>query len=71
MDLSQLKMFKTVAEQGSIARASEILHCVPSNITNRIKLLETELGVSLSSARGAAWSSHLREKYCLSTPAKY
>jgi DNA-binding transcriptional LysR family regulator len=47
MDLSQLKMFKTVAEQGSIARASERLHCVPSNITNRIKLLETELGVSL------------------------
>lgn len=46
MDLSQLKMFKTVAEQGSIARASEILHCVPSNITNRIKLLETELRFS-------------------------
>ena len=52
MDLSQLKMFKTVAEQGSIARASEILHCVPSNITNRIKLLETELGVSLFIRKG-------------------
>ncbi|VDR26264.1 HTH-type transcriptional regulator gltR [Raoultella terrigena] len=52
MDLSQLKMFKTVAEQGSIARASERLHCVPSNITNRIKLLETELGVSLFIRKG-------------------
>ena len=52
MDLSQLKMFKTVAEQGSIARASEMLHCVPSNITNRIKLLETELGVSLFIRKG-------------------
>lgn len=52
MDLSQLKMFKTVAEQGSIAKASEILHCVPSNISNRIKLLETELGVSLFIRKG-------------------
>lgn len=52
MELSQLKMFKTVAELGSIARASEILHCVPSNITNRIKLLESELGVSLFIRKG-------------------
>ncbi len=52
MDLSQLRMFKTVAEQGSIARASEILHCVPSNITNRIKLLEAEIGVSLFIRKG-------------------
>jgi DNA-binding transcriptional LysR family regulator len=47
MEISQLAMFKVVAEQGSIIRASEILHCVPSNVTNRIKLLEGELGVSL------------------------
>ncbi|SEN20172.1 DNA-binding transcriptional regulator, LysR family [Pseudomonas sp. ok272] len=47
MELSQLTMFKVVAEQGSIIRASELLHCVPSNITNRIKTLEKELGVSL------------------------
>lgn len=26
-------MFKTVAELGSITRAAEVLHCVPSNIT--------------------------------------
>lgn len=47
MELSQLIMFKAVVEQGSIIRASESLHCVPSNITNRIKLLEQELGISL------------------------
>lgn len=52
MDLSQLKMFKTVAEQGSIVRASETLHCVPSNITNRIKLLEADLGVALFIRKG-------------------
>jgi len=43
MELSQLVMFKKVADRGSIIRASEELHCVPSNITNRIKLLEREL----------------------------
>lgn len=47
MELSQLRMFKTVAEQGSIVKASQLLHCVPSNITNRIKSLENELGVPL------------------------
>ncbi|MFK8259012.1 LysR family transcriptional regulator [Erwinia sp. AnSW2-5] len=52
MDLSQLKMFKTVVEQGSIAKASGLLHCVPSNITNRIRLLESELGVSLFIRKG-------------------
>ncbi|MPQ84411.1 LysR family transcriptional regulator [Pseudomonas sp. MAFF 730085] len=52
MELSQLTMFKVVAEQGSIVRASELLHCVPSNITNRIKLLEKELGVSLFIRKG-------------------
>jgi DNA-binding transcriptional LysR family regulator len=52
MELSQLNMFKVVAEQGSIIRASELLHCVPSNITNRIKLLEKELGVSLFIRQG-------------------
>ncbi len=43
MEFSQLVMFKAVADLGSIVRASERLHCVPSNITNRIKLLEREL----------------------------
>ncbi|RUT40740.1 LysR family transcriptional regulator [Pseudomonas sp. PAMC 29040] len=52
MELSQLAMFKAVADQGSIIRASELLHCVPSNITNRIKHLERELGVSLFIRKG-------------------
>jgi len=52
MELSQLTMFRTVADQGSIVRAAERLHCVPSNITNRIKLLERELGVSLFIRKG-------------------
>ncbi|OLF55137.1 LysR family transcriptional regulator [Pseudomonas chlororaphis] len=47
MELTQLKMVKAVARTGSIARAAEQLHCVPSNITNRLKQLESELGTTL------------------------
>lgn len=52
MEISQLRMFKLVADLGSIIRASEQMHCVPSNITTRIKLLEKELGVSLFIRQG-------------------
>ena len=47
MELTQLKMVQAVARFGSIARAAEQLHCVPSNITNRLKQLENELGTPL------------------------
>ncbi|MCY1164922.1 HTH-type transcriptional regulator GltR [compost metagenome] len=52
MELSQLRMFKAVADTGSIIRASELLHCVPSNITTRIKHLEDELGTLLFIRQG-------------------
>jgi DNA-binding transcriptional LysR family regulator len=52
MELSQLRMFKIVADQGSIISASKLLHCVPSNISTRIKRLEEELGVSLFIKKG-------------------
>ncbi|MEP7728303.1 LysR family transcriptional regulator [Marinomonas primoryensis] len=47
MELAQIRMFKTVANLGSVVQASAALHCVPSNITARIKTLESELKVSL------------------------
>jgi DNA-binding transcriptional LysR family regulator len=52
MELSQLAMFKKVADTGSIARAAEQLHCVPSNITIRVKKLEQELGEALFIRKG-------------------
>ena len=52
MELSQLQMFQTVAEEGSIIKAAQRLHCVPSNITTRIKKLEEELGTSLFIRQG-------------------
>ncbi|HEX4328454.1 MAG TPA: LysR substrate-binding domain-containing protein [Burkholderiales bacterium] len=47
MDLSDLRIFRTVAEAGGITRAAGLLHRVPSNITTRIKNLEQELGAPL------------------------
>ncbi|UWS31502.1 putrescine utilization regulator PtrR [Erwinia pyrifoliae] len=47
MDLTQLKMFCAVADCGSMARAAQQLHRVPSNLTTRLRQLEEELGGDL------------------------
>jgi len=47
MNLSQLEMFRAVAQTGSISAAAQLVHRVPSNLTTRIKQLEAELGVEL------------------------
>lgn len=47
MDLTQLEIFRAVAEEGSITAAAQRLHRVPSNVTTRLKQLEGELGVDL------------------------
>lgn len=49
MDLTQLEMFNAVAEAGSITQAAAKVHRVPSNLTTRLRQLETELGVDLVS----------------------
>lgn len=59
MELAQLKIVKAVAQTGSVAQAALQLHCVPSNITTRIKQLESELGIPLfiRAGRGLAISA--------------
>ena len=47
MDLVQLKMFCAVAEHGSIVKAAEQLHRVPSNLTTRLKQLEDDVASPL------------------------
>lgn len=47
MNLSQLEMFRAVAQTGSISAAALLVHRVPSNLTTRIRQLEAELGVEL------------------------
>lgn len=47
MESKDLRIFKQVAEQQSISKAAEKLGYVQSNISQRIKGLEHELGVPL------------------------
>jgi DNA-binding transcriptional LysR family regulator len=47
MDASDLAIFAAVARAGGITKAAQILNTVQSNVTQRIRLLEDELGVSL------------------------
>ncbi|MGX4585774.1 LysR family transcriptional regulator [Paenibacillus chitinolyticus] len=47
MELSDLKVFLTIAEEGNISGAAKRLDYVQSNVTARIRKLEAELGVLL------------------------
>jgi DNA-binding transcriptional LysR family regulator len=47
MELSDLTTFSTVARTGGVTRAADELNTVQSNITNRIKALEAEIGTPL------------------------
>ena len=47
MEFSQLRIFQAVAEEGSITRAADRLHRVPSNLSTRLKQMEEQLGVEL------------------------
>lgn len=57
MDLTQLEMFNAVAEAGSITQAAAIVHRVPSNLTTRLRQLETELGGRSVYSRESAFTS--------------
>ncbi|MFN3988054.1 MAG: LysR substrate-binding domain-containing protein [Rhodocyclaceae bacterium] len=52
IDLDDLEIVQAVIAHGGVARAAQALHRVPSNVTTRIKQLETRLGVSLFARRG-------------------
>lgn len=52
MDLEDLHIFRSVVREGGVARAAARLQRVPSNITTRIKQLESRLDVSLFRRQG-------------------
>jgi DNA-binding transcriptional LysR family regulator len=52
LSLEALETLDAIAEQGSFARAAEVLHRVPSALTYTIKKLETDLGVTLFDRSG-------------------
>ena len=47
MELSDLLTFSTVARLGGITRAADELNTVQSNVTQRVKALEAEIGTAL------------------------
>ncbi|HEV7409396.1 MAG TPA: LysR substrate-binding domain-containing protein, partial [Bradyrhizobium sp.] len=47
MNFTDLQVFKAVVEEGGIVKAAHKLHRVPSNISTRIKQLETAVGIPL------------------------
>lgn len=47
VEMRQLKIFCAVAEQGSFTAAADTVHTVQSNVTMRVKELETELSQQL------------------------
>src|SRR5512139_2904013 len=47
MELSDLKTFAAVARAGGITRAADELNTVQSNVTQRVKALEAEIGTAL------------------------
>jgi len=52
MDLTELRIFKAVAEQGGVTKAAASLHRVQSNVTTRVKQLEQRLGAKLFHRQG-------------------
>ena len=52
MELSDLRIFNAVVEEGGITRAANRLHRVQSNVTTRIRQLEEDLGVDLFIRQG-------------------
>lgn len=52
LNYSHLLYFWTVAREGSIARASALLHLTPQTISGQIKLLEESTGVQLLQRKG-------------------
>ena len=47
MNFADLKVFKSVVEEGGVIRAASKLHRVPSAVTTRIRQLEASVGVEL------------------------
>jgi len=52
MDLADLRIFRSVVEEGGITRAAAKLNRVQSNVTTRVRQLEEELGVDLFIRQG-------------------
>src|SRR5919201_843023 len=71
MDLTDLHIFRSVVQAGGVTRAAEKLNRVQSNITTRVRQLETELGVELFVREGKRLhlsSAGKRARSCRGSP---
>lgn len=71
MDAGDLKIFQAVAREGSISKAALALNYVQSNVTTRIKQLETQLQVPLFHRSNRGCRSHQRARTCLGMRIEY
>jgi DNA-binding transcriptional LysR family regulator len=71
MKLSQLSFFCAVVEHGTVAAAAEQLHCVPSNVTTRLKELEEQLETTLFDREKTASMSPRKGVCFIATPSSY
>ena len=53
LNYNHLLYFHTVAREGSIAKASEVLHITPQTISGQLKLLEESIGAPLFDRRAS------------------
>lgn len=56
MDIKKMLYFKTIVEQGQISKAARILHISQPPLSQRLKELEEELGVTLIERSGHNWN---------------
>ena len=49
MNLQQMKYVVMIAEQGSFSRSSQVLYITQSTLSNEVKKLEKELGITIFS----------------------
>lgn len=56
MNFNNLLYFKTIVEQGQISKAARVLHMSQPPLSQRLKDLEAELGVTLIERSGRNWA---------------
>jgi len=52
MDIARLRVLRELADRGSVTAAARALHCTPSAVSQQIKALQAEVGLSLTEAAG-------------------
>ena len=55
LNYHHLLNFWLVAREGSVQKASEVLHVTPASVSTQVKQLERALGSSSSRKRVAVW----------------